>query len=101
MGQSFHSSSREGNEDIDSLINNLKNIDDKDGEITNNFITSLFDLNKCLTKDNEIRVINKKCELIRNVCREDDYDAADGFVDELKQAKNRLVAFVRKAVNNE
>ena len=35
-----------------------------------------------------------------NVYGEEDYDAVDGFMDELKQTKNRLVAFVRKATNN-
>ena len=81
--QSFHSSPREGIEDIDSLVNDLKNIDQEKEEITNDFITSLFDLNKYFTKETEIQVFNKNCELIRNAFREEDYDAVDGFVDEL------------------
>ena len=83
--QNFHSSPSEGTEDIDSLINGLKNIDQEKGEIR-----FLFYLNKCLTKETKIRVINKKCELIRNAYREEDYDAVDGFLDELKQAENKL-----------
>ena len=35
-----------------------------------------------------------------NAYREEDYDAVDGFMDGLKQTKNTLVAFVRKAANN-
>ena len=92
--QNFHSSPREDIEDIYFLINNLKNNDEEKGEITIDFIKSLFDLNKRLRKETKIWVNSKKYELIRN-----DNDNKDGFADGLKQAKNRLVAFVRKAAN--
>lgn len=92
--QNFHSSPREDIEDIYFLINNLKNNDEEKGEITIDFIKSLFDLNKRLRKETKIWVNSKKYELIRN-----DNDNKDGFADRLKQAKNRLVAFVRKAAN--
>ena len=47
-----------------------------------------------MRKETKIWVNSKKYELIRN-----DNDNKDGFADGLKQAKNRLVAFVRKAAN--
>ena len=52
-----------------------------------------------MRKETKIWVNSKKYELIRNAYQEEDYDDVDGFVDGLKQAKNRLVAFVRKAAN--
>ena len=71
--QNFHSSPREDIEDIYFLINNLKNNDEEKGEITIDFIKSLFDLNKRLRKETKIWVNSKKYELIRN-----DNDNKDG-----------------------
>ena len=45
----------------------------------------------------------KKCESIRKAYRlnDEDYDAVDGIMDELRQAKNKLVSFVKEAVASE
>ena len=59
-----------------------------------------MDLHKFVSKEIEIWVINKKCKNIRNAYKEEDYDAVDGIVNELKQVKNKLVSFVREAANN-
>ena len=59
-----------------------------------------MDLHKFVSKDNEIWLINKTCKNVRNAQKEEDHDAVDGIVDKVKQVKNKLVCFVRKAANN-
>lgn len=99
--KTFQLSPLETTEDADSLIETIKNIDREKGKTTRDFIKSLINLHKSISKETEIPMINKKCESVRNAYREEDYDTADGIVDELKQAKDKLVCFVRKAANNE
>ena len=36
-----------------------------------------------------------------NAYKEEDYDAVDGILDDIKQAKNKLILFDKKATANE
>ena len=56
-----------------------------------------------MSKETELHSFYKKCESIRKAYRldDEDCDAVDGIMDELRQAKNKLVSFVKEAVASE
>ena len=72
-------------------------------EIINEFIECLISLYDGVGKETELHSFHKKCESIRKVHRldDEDYDAVQGIMNELRQAKNKLVSFVKEAVASE
>ena len=78
-------------------------MDPEKGEIIHEFIECLINLHDGVGKDTELHNFHKKCENIRQAYRlnDEDYDAVDGTMDELRQAKNKLVSFVKEAVASE
>ena len=73
------------------------------GEIIYEFIECLMNLHDGVGKETKLHSFHKKCESIRKAFKLDDeaYDAVDGIMDRLRQAKNKLVSFVRKALTSE
>ena len=73
------------------------------GEIVANFVNCLQIMYKEVAKETDNRVISKKCIKLQSTCKEDqeDYDEVDGLVDELKNAKNWMVSFIKEAVGHE
>ena len=53
-------------------------------------------------KETKLHSLHKKRESIRKACRLDDkdYDTVDRIMDKLRQAKNKLVLFVKEAVGS-
>ena len=51
----------------------------------------------------ELHSFHKKCKSIRKAYRldDEDYDAVDGILEELRQAKNKLVSFVKEVAARE
>ena len=94
-------STRQNKENIDDLIFKIKNFDKEKGEIVHDFIQSLISLHQNVSKETDIIVINKKCQSIMKAYKEKDYDVVDGIVDDLKQAKNKMISFAKKAAAHE
>ena len=65
------------------------------------FVQSLIALHAEVNKETDIAVIDKKCQKIMNAYKEEDHDAADGILDDIKQAKNKLILFPKKPAANE
>ena len=73
------------------------------GETIHEFIECLINLCDGVGKETELHSFHKKCESIRKAYRldDEDCDAVDRIMDELRQAKNKLVSFVKEAVASE
>ena len=73
------------------------------GEIIHEFIECLINLHDGVGKGTELHSFHKKCESIRKAYRldDEDCDAVDGIMDELRQAKSKLVPFVEEAIASE
>ena len=78
-------------------------MDPEKGEIIHEFIECLINLHDGMSKETELHSFYKKCESIRKAYRldDEDCDVVDGIMDKLRQAKNKLVSFVKKAVASE
>ena len=98
---SCRESPRQSKENIDHLVFKIKNIDQEEGVIAHDFIQSLISLHQNVRKEIDIIVINKKFQSIMKTYKEEDYDIVDGIVDDLKQAKNKMILFAKKASANE
>ena len=72
-------------------------------EIINEFIECPINLYDGVGKETELHSFHKKCESIRKAHRlgDEDYDAVEGIMNKLRQAKNKLVSFVNEAVARE
>ena len=75
----------------------MKNIDLDKGEIVQDFVQPLITLHN----KTDIVVTDKKCQKVMNACKEEDYDVVDGILDDIKQAKNNLILFAKKAAAKE
>ena len=88
-------------EDRDTLIFKVKNIDLDKGVIVHDFVQSLIALHAGVNKETDIAVIDKKCQKIMNAYKNENYDAVDGILDDIKQAKIKLILFPKKPAANE
>ena len=88
--------------DIGNLVENTKNVDPEKGEIIHEFIKCLINLHDGVGKETKLHSLHKKRESIRKAYRLDDkdYDTVDRIMDKLRQAKNKLVLFVKEAVGS-
>ena len=78
-------------------------MDPEKREIIHEFNECLINFRDGVGKDTELHSFHKIYESIRKACRLDDeyYDVVDGIMDELRQAKNKLVSFVKEAAASE
>ena len=72
-------------------------------ETIQEFIECLINLCDGVGKETELHSFHKKCESIRKAYRldDEDYDAMDGIIDKLRQAKNKFISFVKEAIARE
>ena len=89
---SFQDDSSEFNKetiDIGQELAKIKKLNVDKGEILTNFVNCLQTMYKEVAKETDNQVISKKCIKLQNTCKEDqeDYDEADGLVDELKRLR--------------
>ena len=89
--------------DINNIVKDIKKVDPEKGEIIHEFIECPINLHDGMSKATELHSFYEKCESIRKAYRldDEDFDAVDGIMDELRQAKNKLVSFVKEAVASE
>ena len=78
-------------------------MDPKRGEIIHKSIECLINLHNGVGKETKLHSFHKKCESIRKAYSfdDEDYDTVNGIMDELIQAKNKLVSFAKEAVPSE
>ena len=78
-------------------------MDPEKREIIHEFNECLINLRDGVGKDTELHSFHKIYESIRKAYRLDDeyYEVVDGIMDELRQAKNNLVSFVKEAAASE
>ena len=90
----------ENRADIGNLVENIKKLNTEKGEVIHKFFECLINLHDGVGKEKELHSFHKKCESIRKTYRldDEDCDAVDGIMDELRQAKNKFISFVKEAV---
>ena len=81
---------------IDNFFENIEKIDPEKWVITQEFIEYLISLHDGVGKETELHSFHKKCESISKTywLNDEDYDAVDGIMVELRHAKNKLVSFL-------
>ena len=81
---------------IDNFFENIEKIDPEKWLITQEFIEYLISLHDGVGKETELHSFHKKCESISKTywLNDEDYDAVDGIMVELRHAKNKLVSFL-------
>ena len=81
---------------IDNFFENIEKIDPEKWAITQEFIEYLISLHDGVGKETELHSFHKKCESISKTywLNDEDYDAVDGIMVELRHAKNKLVSFL-------
>ena len=81
---------------IDNFFENIEKIDPEKWVITQEFIEYLISLYDGVGKETELHSFHKKCESISKKywLNDEDYDAVDGIMVELRHAKNKLVSFL-------
>ena len=86
---------------IDNFFENIEKIDPEKWVITQEFIEYLISLHDGVGKETELHSFHKKCESISKTywLNDEDYDAVDGIMVELRHAKNKLVSFLFVASN--
>ena len=90
-------------EDISNndLLPKIKNIDHEKRKIVQDFIQCLVTLHADVRKENDIVLINWKCQKIFCSYKQDDFDTVDGILDEIKKAKNYQMSIIKEAAANE
>ena len=58
------------------------------------FLKCLATLHAEVRKENDIVLINRKCQKVLLSCKQDD-DTVDGILDEIEQAKNNLISLIK------
>ena len=81
---------------IDNFFENIEKIDPEKWVITQEFIEYLISSHDGVGKETELHSFHKKCESISKTywLNDEDYDAVDGIMVELRHAKNKLVSFL-------
>ena len=81
---------------IDNFFENIEKIDPEKWVITQEFIEYVISLHDGVGKETELHSFHKKCESISKTywLNDEDYDAVDGIMVELRHAKNKLVSFL-------
>ena len=94
--KSFEMFPQETLADIDNLVENFKKADPEKGAFIHEFIECLINLHNGVGKETELHSFHKKCESISKTywLNDEDYDAVDGIMVELRHAKNKLVSFL-------
>ena len=84
---------------IDNFFENIEKIDPEKWVITHEFIEYLISEHDGVGKETELHSFHKNCESISKTywLNDQDYDAVDGIMDELRHAKNKLVSFLKEA----
>ena len=54
-----------------------------------------------MRRENDIVLINRKCQKILCSYKQDDLGTVDGILDEIKKAKNYLMSLIKQAAANE
>ena len=93
-------------EDISNndLLLKIKNIDHEKRKIVQDFIQCLVTLHadvKDIENENDIVLINRKCQKVLCSYKQDDLDTLDRILDETKKAQNYLMPSIKQAVANE
>ena len=90
-------------EDISNndLLLKIKNIDHEKRKTVQDFIQCLITLHADVRKENDIVLINRKCQKIFCSYKQDDLDNVDGILDEIKKAKNYLISLIKEPAANE
>ena len=98
VSKSFERFPQETLADINNIVEDIKKVDPEKGEIIHEFIECLINLHDGVGKETELHSFHKNCESIRKAYSvdEEDCDAVDGIMDELRQAKISLFLLLRK-----
>ena len=90
-------------EDISNndLLIKIENIDHEKRKVVQDFIQCLVTLHADVRKENDIVLINRKCQKIFCSYKQDDLDNVDGILDEIKKAKNYLISLIKEPAANE
>ena len=91
---------REEDVSNNDLLLKVKNIYHEKRKIVQDFIQCLVTLHADLRKENDIVLINRKCQKILCSYKQDDLDTLDRRLDEIKKAKNYLMSLIKQTTAN-